>query len=48
METKYGVLEKKNEMAILGRTEKATIKSMSGVKLIKKRNSQELMDLLDL
>ena len=35
-------------MAILGRAEKATIKSMSDVELIEKRNSQELMDLLDL
>ena len=35
-------------MAILKRTEEAMIKAMCGVKLIKKRWSQELMNLLGL
>ena len=39
---------RENEMAILRRTEEAMIRVMRGVKLIKKRRSQELMILLDL
>ena len=35
-----------DERAIWGKTEKATIRAMSGAKLIEKKSSQELMDLL--
>ena len=36
------------EMAILKKTEKAMIKVMCGVKLLERRSSQELTDLLGL
>ena len=39
---------RENEMAILRRTEKAMMKEMCGVKLIEKRRSQELINLLGL
>ena len=39
---------RKNERAILKRTEKSVIRAMCGVKLIKKRRSEELMELLGL
>ena len=39
---------RENEMAILGRTKKAMMRAMCGVKIIAKRNSQELMSLLGL
>ena len=39
---------RRNEMAILRRTEKAMMKAMYGVKIIEKRRSQELMRLLGL
>ena len=35
-------------MAILRRTEKATMRAMCGVKLIEKKRSQKLMNLLGL
>ena len=37
---------RENEMAILRRTEKVTMRAMCGVKMIEKRRSQELMSLL--
>ena len=39
---------RKNEMAILKRTERAMMREMCGVKLIEKRRIQELMSLLGL
>ena len=39
---------RKNEMAILRRTEKAMMRAICGVKIIKKRRNQELMSLLGL
>ena len=39
---------RENEMAILRRTEKAMMRAMWGVKIIKKRRSQELVSLLGL
>ena len=39
---------RKNEMAILKRSEKAMIRAMCGVILIEKRSSQELINLLGL
>ena len=39
---------RKNEMAILRRNEKAIMRARCGVKIIKKRKSQELMSLLGL
>ena len=37
---------RKKEMAILRRTERAMIRAMCGVKLLDRRNSEELMDML--
>ena len=37
---------RENEMAILRKTEKATMRAMCTVKIIEKRRSQELMSLL--
>ena len=37
---------RENEMAILRRTEKAMMRAMCGVKVIKKRRSQELVSLV--
>ena len=37
---------RKKEMAILRRTERAMIRVMCGVKLLDRRNSEELMDML--
>ena len=37
---------REKEMAILKRTERATIRAMCGVKLLDRRNSEELMDTL--
>ena len=37
---------REKEMAILGRTERAMIRAMSDVKLLDRRNSEELMDML--
>ena len=39
---------RKNNMAILRRTEKAMMRAMCGVKLIEKRKGQKLMSLLGL
>ena len=39
---------REKEMAILRRTERAMIRAMSGVKLLDRRNSEELMDMLDI
>ena len=39
---------RKNEIAILRRTEKAIMKARCGVKLIEKKTSQELISLLGL
>ena len=36
------------EMAMLGRTERATVRSMRRVKLVDKRNDEELMEMLGL
>ena len=37
---------RKKEMAILRRTERAMIRVMCGVKLVDRRNSEEVMDML--
>ena len=37
---------REKEMAILRRTERAMIRAMCGVKLLDRRNSKELMDML--
>ena len=37
---------REKEMAILKRTERAMIRAMCGVKLLDRRNSEELMDML--
>ena len=37
---------REKEMAILRRTERAMIRAMCGVKLLHRRNSDELMDML--
>ena len=42
------VVSRKNEMAILRRTERAMMRAMCGIKIIEKRRSQELMNLLGL
>ena len=39
---------RENEMAILKRTEQAMMRAMNGVRVIEKRSSEELMDLLGL
>ena len=39
---------REKEMAILRRTERAMIRAMCGVKLLDRRNSEELMDMLGL
>ena len=39
---------RKNEMAILRRTERSLMRAMCGIKLIEKRRSQELRNLLNL
>ena len=39
---------REKEMAILRRTERAMIRAVSGVKLLDQRNSEELMDMLDI
>ena len=39
---------RENEMAILRRTERAMVRAMCGVKLMDKRNTEELMDMLGL
>ena len=44
MEVKHGAWEK--EIAILRRTERAKIQAMCGVKLLDRKNSNELMDML--
>ena len=37
---------REKKMAILGRTERAMIRAMCGVKLLDRTNSEELMDML--
>ena len=39
---------KENEMAILRRAERAMVRAMCGVKLMDKKNTEELMDVLGL
>ena len=39
---------REKEMAILRGTERAMIRPMCGVKLLDRRNSEELMDMLDI
>ena len=39
---------RESEMAILRRTEKATVRSMSGVKLVDRKNTEALMEMLGL
>ena len=39
---------KKNEVAILRRTERSIVRAMCGVKLVDKRNTEELMNMLGL
>ena len=46
MKVKHGASEE--EMAILKRIERAMIRAMCGVKLLDRRNSEELMDMLDI
>jgi len=47
MEVKRGVLREK-EIAILRRTERAMIRGMCSVKLLDRRNTEELMAMLGL
>ena len=39
---------RENEMIILGRTERATVRSMCGVKLVDRKNTEDLMKMLGL
>ena len=39
---------RKSEMAILRRPERATVRSMCGVKLVDRHNTEELMEMLGL
>ena len=39
---------RENEMAILRRTERAMVRSMCGVKLVDRKNTKELMEILGL
>ena len=39
---------RENEMAVLRRTERAMVRAMSGVKLMEKKRTEDLMDILGL
>ena len=47
MEVKHGVL-RESETTILRRTDRAMVRSMCGVKLVDRKNMEELMEMLGL